>query len=179
MKQIKNNRVKNRSLTNLHTGQLPFTKIFTEKGIVDVSILWEINEESFLVNKTEGVLGVNITIEDESASFRIGDDGGETEIRIGGLASNLTGFSGLAFYPTADTGNIVAMNELNIFSDLLSFRNSSGQDYFLAEDGVGTIFKVNELYLEDLPVFADDTAASTLGTDQVYKTATGELRIKL
>ena len=101
------------------------------------------------------------------------DDEGTNSVFIGSPSTN----SGVNVYP--DILNLLGVTEMNVTSDFVSFRNSSGQAFFTAEDGVGTIFKINDLYLQDLPIFADDIAAAALGTDQVYQTATGELRIKL
>ena len=56
---------------------------------------------------------------------------------------------------------------------LLDLRWSDGQATFL-----GDIITPN-INLNSLPTFADEAAASSLTTGDVYKTATGELRIKL
>lgn len=142
--------------------------------------LWEI-EDGFLQHTQTGVEGINIGVEDGSGLLRIFDDEGDTAIFLGASAANAVGFSGLAFIPSNASGNIVAMDEFNIFSDLVTFRNSTGQDYFIGDDSIGTIFKNNPLFLENLPEHADEAAAVVAGlaANQVYKTATGELRIKL
>jgi hypothetical protein len=71
---------------------------------------------------------------------------------------------------TWGVGNISSLNDIIFHEGNL---NKSNVD-FLA-DKITTV----TLNLTTLPVFADDTAAASLSQGDVYRTSTGELRIKL
>lgn len=120
-----------------------------------------------LVGSTEFALA---SAENTNGYF-IFDDLGEAAVWVG-----VPSTSGLNVYP--DIVNLFNERELNILSNQIELREPNfGESYIECfVDGVDLRIK-----LPNLPEYADEAAAIAGGLSQntIYKTATGELRIKL
>lgn len=128
----------------------------------------EVTEDVNLIlaeGKQFSIIGAN------GIGFIIYEDGGNA-IYIGNSTGSPTG---LNIYP--DLLTLINESELNILSNNLSIKAADNTNYINCYvDGTDYRIKVDAL-----PVFADEAAAVIGGLDnnQLYKTATGELRIKL
>jgi hypothetical protein len=115
--------------------------------------------------------GKNFTIVGENGNgiFQVDDSG--NSIFIGSSQTN----TGLYIYP--DGVNIQSIDELNITSTNLAIRDGNNNTYLelFVDSGNPSI------RTPSLPTYADEAEAVTggLGTNEIYKTPTGELRIKL
>lgn len=184
MKQINNNKTLNKSLTNANNKSFPFVRVFTEKGIVDIDdVVTASNGVTFSDFNFE--LGGNITVDttlniangvdfsivgaNGNGLFQV-DDGGNA-IFLGSPSTT----TGINIYP--NVVNLTAPDELNIISNLLSIKDSDDNAYFVLKQ-IGSDVLV---FAPNLPTYADEAAAvlGGLSTNVIYKTATGELRIKL
>lgn len=80
-------------------------------------------------------------------------------------------------------GNSVPTSDEIKFTPTYQGSNPPSPDELIWQSGSGWRFEggleVQSLNLTTLPIFADDTAAASLSQGDVYRTSTGELRIKL
>lgn len=127
----------------------------------------EITEDTQIIIK-EGKSFI-IAGENGSGLFQVDDSG--NILFLGSPADNY----GINVLP--DTINILAPTELNIVSNLLTMKDDDNNTYFILKKDSGTVF----VKAPNLPEY-DDEAAAIIGgieSDTIYKTTTGELRIKL
>lgn len=129
----------------------------------------EITEDTFL--PLVGTSQFAVASEENQNGYFILDDGGEAAVWAGVISS-----SGLNVYP--DVVSLLNENEINIVSNQIELREPNfGESYIeLFVDGADLRIK-----LPNLPEYADEAAAIAggLSSNTMYKTATGELRIKL
>jgi len=115
----------------------------------------------------------------EGAKFFVvtGDNPPQAGLLIDETGVNIGTLTGSVINIFQDLLNITSLDELNIVSNNIVFKNEDDNNYLAMETNGGDLF----IILSNLPEYADEAAAVTggLGTNSIYKTPTGELRIKL
>jgi hypothetical protein len=129
----------------------------------------EITEDTFI--PLTGISQFVLASEENNNGYYLLDDAGEAAVWVGVVSS-----SGLNVYP--DAVNLANESEINILSNQIELREPNfGESYIECfVDGADLRIK-----LPNLPEYADEAAAvgGGLTSNTIYKTATGELRIKL
>lgn len=158
-----------------------------DKGITENQ--WVVDEEGILVPKS----ATSFRVQNDVFTFGVSEEGAGifnsdfTEI-FG--ASNMSGnflyligntnpfgSATVLVKPSESKVLITGKDELALLSDKLII-NDFVNDVITIEGQVITVDGLTVI-IKDLPVYADNTAAASLATDTLYKTATGEIRIKV